>query len=221
MFTHNVSEGTDGRDCRRRKNFSFHFFAFPLKQMFRRIKDEKPEVLAKIVPVFGDITQENLGLNEEHLRMVLDESELVFHMAASLKLEATLKANIQMNLMGTKHVIEMCKRMAKLKLLMHLSTAFCTSDEKDVLYERVYDWKDEPREVMKCAEWMDEKTMEGFQSKILHPHPNTYTYTKRLAELFVRSEYDSIPVCIVRPSIGKYCAPSLTPDLLFMLLSRE
>jgi fatty acyl-CoA reductase len=171
--------------------------------MFQRIKDEKPEVLDKIVPVFGDITQVNLGLNEEHMRMVLEESELVFHMAASLKLEATLKANIEMNLIGTQHVIELCKRMPKLQLLMHLSTAFCTSDETGVLYERVYDWKDDPKEMIRCARWMDEKTMAGLESRILHPHPNTYTYTKRLAELLVRSECQNIPVCIVRPSIGK------------------
>lgn len=172
--------------------------------MFKRIVDEKPTMLEKIIPVYGDIAQIDCGLNEESLRRVLDESELVFHMAASLKLEATLKPNIQMNLIGTKNVIEMCKRMKNLILLTHLSTAFCTSDENEALYERVYDWKDDPYELMKSAEWMDEKTMEGLQSTLLYPHPNTYTYTKRLAELLVRSEFRSIPACIVRPSIGKY-----------------
>lgn len=172
--------------------------------MFQRINTEKPEVLQKIVPVFGDITETDCGLNVEHLKRVLDETELVFHMAASLKLEATLKPNIQMNVVGTKHVIEMCKRMKNLLLLTHLSTAFCTSDEQGILYERVYDWKDDPFEVMRSAEWMDEKTMEALQSKILHPHPNTYTYTKRLAEILVQSESRSIRSCIVRPSIGKH-----------------
>lgn len=160
-------------------------------------------MLQKIIPVFGDITQVDCGLNQEHLKRVLDESELVFHMAASLKLEATLKPNIQMNLLGTKHVIEICKRMKNLVLLTHLSTAFCTSDETEVLKESVYDWKDDPYDVIKTAEWMDEKTMEALQWKLINPHPNTYTYTKRLAELLVRSEFGSIPACIVRPSIGE------------------
>lgn len=173
--------------------------------MFKRIKDEKPEVLQKIIPVFGDITEPNCGMNEEHLKKVREESELVFHMAASLRLEATLKPNIQMNLLGTKHVIELCKRMTKISVFMHLSTAFCTSDEEGILYERVYDWKDDPKEILRCAEWMDEKTMEAFQSKVLGPFPNTYIYSKRLAEIYVRSEFNEIPakVCIVRPSIGK------------------
>lgn len=171
--------------------------------MFKRINAEKPEVMRKIVPVFGDIQFENCGLDDAHLHKVINESELVFHMAASLKLEGTLKHNIKMNLIGTKNVIDMCKKMSNLVLLMHLSTAFCTSDETNVLYERVYDWRHDPEEVMKCAAWMDEDTMEIMQNNLIKPHPNTYTYTKRLAELLVQSHFGEIPACIVRPSIGK------------------
>lgn len=177
--------------------------------MFERIKNEKPDVMKKIIPVFGDIQKENFGLNDEHLRIVIEESELVFHMAASLKLEATLKPNIEMNVIGTKNIIALCKRMPKLLLLTHLSTAFCTSDEIGVLQERVYDWKDDPNELIRCSEWMDEKTMANMQPSLLEPHPNTYTYTKRLAEILIRSEFGKIPVCIVRPSIGKYFKHSL------------
>lgn len=123
-----------------------------------------------------------------------------------MKLEATLKQNIQMNLVGTKNVIEMSKRMKNLVLLTHLSTAFCTADEIEPLYERVYDWKDDPYELMKSTEWMNDQTINDLQPTLLYPHPNTYTYTKRLAELLVRSEFRSIPACIVRPSIGKHYA---------------
>lgn len=171
--------------------------------MFKRINEEKPEVLKKIVPVYGDITLPNLGLNDEQLSMVVKESEIVFHMAASLKLEQTLKFNIDMNLVGTKHAIDVCKMMKKLLLMVHLSTAFCTSDETGALYERVYDWAHDPKELLRLNEWMDEQTMELVSPSLLGPHPNTYTYTKRLAEMLVRSESSSLPVCIVRPSIGK------------------
>jgi alcohol-forming fatty acyl-CoA reductase len=51
------------------------------------------------------------------------------------------------------------------------------------------------------AEWMDDKAMEAVQKELLGPHPNTYTYTKRLAEILVQREYENLPVCIVRPSI--------------------
>lgn len=169
--------------------------------MFERINKEKPEVLDKIVPVYGDITMPNFGLSDEQINKVINESEIVFHMAASLKLEATLKPNVQMNLLGTKYALDICKRMPNLICLVHLSTAFCTCDELGILDERVYDWHHDPKEILRCAEWMSEEAMELITPKLLGPHPNTYTYTKRLAEILVQSEYESLPVCIVRPSI--------------------
>lgn len=35
-------------------------------------------------------------------------------------------------------------------------------------------------------------------------HPNTYTYTKNLAETIVLQNVSKLPVCIVRPSIGMF-----------------
>lgn len=169
---------------------------------FGRIMNEKPEVMKKITPVFGDISLPKLGLNSEHLKKVILTSELVFHMAASLKLEATLKPNVLTNLTATKNVIELAKDMKNLVQFVHLSTAFCCEDET-VLYEKVYDFHHRPEDLIKCAEWMTEEAMASMQKTVLGSQPNTYTYTKRLAEILVRDEYNkgTLPVCIVRPSI--------------------
>lgn len=49
---------------------------------------------------------------------------------------------------------------------------------------------------------MDDEAMAGMQKSVLSTQPNTYTYTKRLAELLIRDEYEKgFPICIVRPSI--------------------
>lgn len=169
---------------------------------FSRIMNEKPEVMKKIYPVFGDITLSNLGLSKEHYKRVVDNSSVVFHMAASLKLEATLKPNILANLTATKNVIELARSMKNLVQFVHLSTAFCCEDQ-EVLYEKVYDFHHRPEDLMKCAEWMTEEAMAAMQKNILGTQPNTYTYTKRLAEILVRDEFDigKMPICIVRPSI--------------------
>lgn len=39
-------------------------------------------------------------------------------------------------------------------------------------------------------------------SRLISPHPNTYTCTKRLAECLVGSQYPELPVVIARPAIG-------------------
>jgi alcohol-forming fatty acyl-CoA reductase len=166
--------------------------------MFQRILNEKAYVMKKITPVYGDITSPNLGLNEKHLKKVM-EANLVFHVAASLKLEATLKPNILMNLTGTKHVVELTKKIPNHILTVYFSTGFSCCDE-EVLEEKVIDWPDKPEDLMRCAEWMSEEAMAEMQKSVMGVQPNTYTYTKRLAEIYVRDEYaKGFPVVIVRP----------------------
>lgn len=170
--------------------------------MFRRIMEEKPQVMKKIFPVWGEITQTNLGLSEEHLKHATENSQIVFHFAASLKLEATLRHNVLMNLTGTQNVLKLAKQMKNLAQIIHLSTAFCCEDV-EILHEKVYDHPHDPMDLMRCAEWMNDNAMAAMQTEVLGTQPNTYTYTKRLSELLVRSEYDAeeFPICIVRPSI--------------------
>lgn len=161
---------------------------------------DKPSVMSKIVPVYGDITQPKLGLNAEHLSKVLT-ANLVFHVAASLKLEATLRPNVLMNLTGTKNVVEVAKMMPNHILTIHFSTAFCCCDQ-DVLEERVYNARDKPEDIIKMAEMKSEEEMAEMQKDLLDYQPNTYTYTKRLAEVLLRDEYaKGFSCCVVRPSV--------------------
>lgn len=159
-------------------------------------------MMRKIYPVWGEITVPNFGLSDEHLRRVIESTEIVFHLAASLKLEATLKPNILTNLTATKYVLDVAKQMKRLLQMIHTSTAFCNV-EHAVMEEKVYDFPHRPEDLMRCAEWMSEEAMAVAQQEILGIHPNTYTYTKRMAEILVRDEYvkNGLPVCIVRPSI--------------------
>ncbi|XP_055548928.1 putative fatty acyl-CoA reductase CG5065 isoform X7 [Wyeomyia smithii] len=168
--------------------------------VFIRIKNEKPEVFKKLIAVQGDLSSNGLGLSHEDREKLVEETEIVFHCAATLKLEAKLKDAIEFNTTGTKRVLDLCKQMKKLQVMLHMSTAFCYCD-KEVLNERVYDFHHNPYDLMRLAEWMDEKTLDQITPDLLKPHPNTYTYTKRLSECLVRDNYPQLPVCIVRPSI--------------------
>jgi alcohol-forming fatty acyl-CoA reductase len=169
--------------------------------MFQRIMNEKPEVMNKIYPVWGELSKLNFDMNQEHLRRVIDTSEIVFHMAASVKMSATLKPHVMMNLVGTKNALELAKQMKNLVQMVHLSTAFCNV-EPEVVYEKVYDFAHDPDDLIRMSEWMSDKTMESMQKGLLGDHPNAYTYTKRLAEVLVQREFENgLPICIMRPSL--------------------
>nr|XP_022908492.1 cytochrome b5-related protein-like [Onthophagus taurus] len=53
------------------------------------------------------------------------------------------------------------------------------------------------------VEWMDEKCLNAITKRLLGPPPNTYTYTKRLAEMIAVDMGDKIPLIITRPMVGR------------------
>ena len=48
---------------------------------------------------------------------------------------------------------------------------------------------------------MDEETVHALTNKLIGSRPNTYTYTKAMAETLLLEEAKGLPVAIVRPSI--------------------
>ncbi|XP_032590859.1 putative fatty acyl-CoA reductase CG5065 isoform X1 [Drosophila grimshawi] len=168
--------------------------------IFQRLRDERPHMMKKVTIYQGDVTYDLLGLSGESLKHVVEQTNIVFHMAATLKLEGNLHDAIDMNLQGTQRALNVAKDMKQLEAFVHLSTAFCNCDQ-EVMYEKVYEFPHKPEDLMRLAEWMDVKTLDAVTPDLLKPHPNTYTYSKRLAELLVRDHYETMPVIIARPSI--------------------
>lgn len=171
--------------------------------LFERIVKNKREILLKLKPVYGDIRLIDLGMSNDELHYVVNSTNIIFHMAATVNFEAPLKSAVEMNVRGVDYVMKLAKRMTKLKVMVHLSTTFCCVDQ-NVLREEVYDDpKINPKNLIKCADWMSEETMNCLKESLVPPHPNTYTFTKRAAELHVRDEYPNLPLVIARPSIGE------------------
>lgn len=65
--------------------------------MFQRIRKQKPQMMKKVVTLNGDVSVKNLGLSKEQSKILMNEIDVVFHFAATLKLEAKLKDAIEMN----------------------------------------------------------------------------------------------------------------------------
>lgn len=168
--------------------------------LFSRIREEKPHVMKKVIAVSGDILYDNLGIEQNQLKEICDEVSIVFHFAASLRLEAPLKEGLEMNTKGTLRVLELAKNIKNLVAFLHLSTAFCYPDYERMA-EKVHDPPTDPHEVLRAASWLTDKQLSLLESSIYQKHPNSYTYSKRLAEALVKESYPQLPVTVVRPSI--------------------
>ena len=60
---------------------------------------------------------------------------------------------------GTKRVLNLANEMKHLQAFVHLSTAFCHVDQKE-LCEHVYDSPNDPQDIMRIVEWLDEDAID-------------------------------------------------------------
>lgn len=86
----------------------------PLFQLFDTVRQENPDILNKIIPIAGDITMPELGISEEDQKILCTEVSVVIHSAATVKFDEKLKLSINVNVNGTKRIIDLCKRMKSL-----------------------------------------------------------------------------------------------------------
>lgn len=169
--------------------------------LYDKLREEQGESwVKKIVAVNGDCMELGLGMSAEDRKFVCEESEIVFHCAATIRFDESLRKAILLNVRGVKLMLDLAKEMKKLLVFGHLSTAYCHLNEK-ILYEKAYPPPASPEHAIKCAEWMSEEVLDSITGKILGNIPNTYAFTKALGEALVNDEMDNLPVVILRPSI--------------------
>uniref|UniRef100_A0A1B0CS60 Fatty acyl-CoA reductase n=1 Tax=Lutzomyia longipalpis TaxID=7200 RepID=A0A1B0CS60_LUTLO len=175
-------------------------------------KNHSQEAFEKIVPVVGELTAENLDFTPTVLHDITKNVNVIFHSAATIKFNSLLKTAIDINVLGTLRTIELAKKIDNLSAYVYLSTAFCNSNNRGLILEKVYPSLRDPYEMMKLAKTpniLPENTNDSSVKEIIGAHPNTYTFTKQLAENLIVKEMTGMPVAIIRPSVvyGTYEHP--------------
>ena len=107
-----------------------------------------------------------------------------------------------MNVGAVSFIIALCKKMKELVSLVHVSTAYCHC-QRPHIEERSYPPPMEPGRALSLLKTLDSKILDDqtFTKMLIGERPNTYTFTKALAEELIMTEGRELPVCIVRPSI--------------------
>ncbi|UYV79094.1 hypothetical protein LAZ67_17001112 [Cordylochernes scorpioides] len=188
-------------------------------QVFDGVRGENPELLQKLVPVQGDLTLPGLGISEADQETLTSCVSVVFHSGATVKFDEPLKSSVEVNVVGTRRVLEFCHKIRKLQVrswlhrylssttcvcahqaLVHLSTAYSNCDRREI-DEVVYPSPVPPQKVIEAVDWLDDETLTSITPHLIKNKPNAYTYTKALAENLLVEERGQLPVAVVRPSI--------------------
>jgi thioester reductase-like protein len=123
----------------------------------------------------GDITDATLGLDPRTYDRLTGEVVTVFHLAAVYDLAVGAELAERVNVAGTQHVVDFCRRASRLERHHYISTAYVAGQRSGLVLE--------------------EDLAEGQTFK------NFYESTKFAAEVIVRASMDAIPTTIYRPAI--------------------
>ncbi|XP_073992544.1 putative fatty acyl-CoA reductase CG5065 isoform X2 [Rhodnius prolixus] len=169
-------------------------------KIFDWLKKNSKHSLTKVVAIPGDITEPQLGLSPANRDTLIANVSVVFHSAATVKFDEPLNVSVNMNVCGTVKLIELCEAMPKLEAMVHVSTAYCNCDKREI-NESVYPSPVDAHKVMNVVKVLDEEMLDVITPQILATRPNTYTFTKTLAEQIVYEQSGKLPMAIFRPSI--------------------
>nr|KAF6465083.1 fatty acyl-CoA reductase 1 [Rousettus aegyptiacus] len=169
-------------------------------KLFDRLRDENPDFREKIIAISSELTQPILALSEEDKEIIIDSTNIIFHCAATVRFNENLRDAVQLNVIATRQLILLAQQMKNLEVFTHVSTAYAYCNRKHI-DEVVYPPPVDPKKLIDSLEWMDDGLVNDITPKLIGDRPNTYIYTKALAEYVVQQEGAKLNVAIVRPSI--------------------
>jgi nucleoside-diphosphate-sugar epimerase len=111
-----------------------------------------------------------------------NEVHYVVHCAATVDFRERLDNAVKKNVLGTLQLFECAKTFHNLKGFVHVSTAYVNSDRQGFHAEELPQLSFDPEETVQLILQMDQKELEKATPKLIGNYPNTYTYTKAIAE---------------------------------------
>jgi len=155
-------------------------------------------------PVGGELTYDDCGLSPENVALLTANVTHVIHCAASVEFELPIAEAAAANITGSLNMLSLAKRCENLKSMVSVSTAYVTPHvadrepvpealaplpaEAEDIYRSILDGTADEKALLKAA---------GL--------PNTYTFTKNVAEHLLVERREHVPLTIVRPSMVSAC----------------
>lgn len=136
-------------------------------QIFSKLLEKNPDIVNKVRVVKGDVLEPDLGLDANDINTLASNVEIVFHCAANVRFDQPLRPMINMNVLGVLKVLQLAEKMANLQALVHVSTSYCQCNES-VLEERAYPAPQNPFDIIRMVETMDDAGLAEITPKYIH-----------------------------------------------------
>jgi len=152
----------------------------------------------------GEITRPDLGLDADSLARVRDEATHVVHCAASIEFSLPIAEATAVNVDGALNALRLARRLRRIAGFTSVSTAYVTphgSGRPGPAQRATESLVPLPFEVETLHAAIGRGEVRAPALLRTTGHPNTYTFTKCLAEHRLAREAEGLPLALVRPSI--------------------
>lgn len=102
------------------------FKVWKISKVFENLLSFYEDPFAKLTLIEGDMQVVGLGISSENREKIISEVELVFHAAADVRFDESLREVTEINVRGTREVMLLSQQIQNLNVLVYVSTAFCT-----------------------------------------------------------------------------------------------
>ncbi|CAB1437154.1 unnamed protein product [Pleuronectes platessa] len=169
-------------------------------KLFDRVREDNPDFHQKIFPISSELMEPGLAISPEDVEKLSACIHIIFHCAATIRFDEPLKLALRLNVIATQQLLSLAHQMHHLEAFIHYSTAYANCNRKHI-DEVIYPPPIEPQKLIESLEWMDDSMVRDITPGLIGERPNTYTYTKALAEYVVQQQQDKLNIGIIRPSI--------------------
>ncbi|XP_045468890.1 fatty acyl-CoA reductase wat-like isoform X1 [Harmonia axyridis] len=164
------------------------------------LKRKYPRFIEKVSIVNGDCSLPDLGMDEDCKNKLIRETNFIIHCAATVNFDEKLRTAAHINVRVVRDLVTIAKQMKDLKAFLHVSTAFSHCIRSDI-GEKCYEAGMAADKLLDFVEEIDEDRLTKMTPILLGEWPNTYVFTKAIAENLVAQEFEKMPIAIIRPGI--------------------
>ncbi|VAH55538.1 unnamed protein product [Triticum turgidum subsp. durum] len=90
----------------------------------------------KICPLVGDIIYENFGLDNAQLGELSKDIDVIVNGAATTNFFERYDVAFDVNVLGVKHICAFATKCPKLRMLLHVSTAYVAGEQEGIIPEK-------------------------------------------------------------------------------------
>ncbi|XP_055628348.1 fatty acyl-CoA reductase wat-like [Toxorhynchites rutilus septentrionalis] len=169
--------------------------------IFEVIKKSNATALSNVIPIDTDFEQDQI-ISEHDRELLLTEVTVVFNVMASVKFNENIETALDTNVTCSKKLFDMVGEMTHIKSIVHVSTFYSNCD-RACIEEQIFD--DIPfgghENILGIFTHLRKHQKKQLTPFILDKMPNSYTFSKKCAEVMIQQRYSHLPIAIFRPPI--------------------